>query len=114
MRSIPRRQGRNSMEEFFKHGQSTNLVILLHAYRKSPKGLASIFDETLEHYPDADIFAPQLPLSTASKADPEEIADQVIKKIDRICDERDRMYEKVIFIGHSIGGLLARTCYVMA
>ena len=102
------------MEEFFKHGRSAHLVILLHAYRQSPKALASIFDETLEHYPDADIFAPQLPLSTASKADPEEIAEQVISEIDGICDKREGMYEKVIFIGHSIGGLLARTCYVMA
>jgi hypothetical protein len=101
------------MSIFQRHGECTTLIVLLHAYSLSPKHLAAVASAVTESMTNADIFIPSLPLSLFSLADPNDIAQEVVKQIDELWKlrsdkEREQKYQKIILVGHSVGALLAR------
>ncbi len=106
-------------KEFEVHGESTKLVILLHACTSSPSKLNHVYDAVLQVIPNADIFIPELPTSIFSLANPIEIVLRLLNKIDQFWTERKersdkKSYEGIIIIGHSLGALLGRKLYVYA
>jgi hypothetical protein len=72
-------------KEFEVHGNSTKLVVMLHAYTSSPSKLNHVYDAVLQVIPNADIFIPELPTSIFSLANPIEIVLGLLSKIDRNC-----------------------------
>lgn len=94
------------------------LVVLLHAYTLSPDSLSTIAAVITEELPGAHLIKPPLPMGRFSFEDPTDIARRLVLLIDqeweqhRSCYGRD--YKKIILVGHSVGGLLARKVYLFA
>jgi pimeloyl-ACP methyl ester carboxylesterase len=103
---------------FPKHGASV-LAVLLHAYNHSPESLEPVAAAFRDACPDSDIFAPRLPVSTFSWADPDRIAAAIVAGIDE-CHGRQQAqtdatgYRSIVLIGHSLGAVLARKVWALA
>ena len=94
------------------------LVVLLHAYKR-PKRLDSIRRTVRQESPHADIFSPTLPYwnSRLCKVKAEAIVADLMDRIDCIVTERGQTgepYEDIIFVGHSMGAVLARKLVIIA
>lgn len=103
--------------DFERRAASTRLVVLLHAYSNGPASLAPIRAVVAKVCPDADIWCPNLDTGIWSSRTPNEIAVTVLRGIDERWNERaamGRQYERIIFVGHSLGALIARKVYVCA
>lgn len=106
--------------ELRKRGNSKELIVVLHAYMSSPKKLASLIAVIEESFPDGDIFAPRLSAGWGSLRSPDSIVKSLILEIDKIWLDRKNQtglyceYDKILFVGHSLGALLARQIYVEA
>lgn len=99
-------------------GASTTLAVLLHAFVRSSASLVHVGDAVKEALPDADLIAPDMPLSLFSNANPSALALEVIEAINRAQRERTKRlgapYPRIVLIGHSLGALIARKVYVIA
>ena len=102
-----------AMKGFTRNGRSKDLVVILHAFRGGPDYLASVAQHVHTLFPDADQYLPQLPCHLFSRADPEEIAKTQLHAIDQIWEDKEGGYASIIFVGHSIGGLLARRIFLL-
>ncbi len=101
------------------NGNSNELIVVLHAYTKGPKDMASVVTSTKEVCPNADIYLPNLPFGLLSTADICDVAKQILYDIDRLYENRKnredgKEYESIDFIGHSMGALVARKVYISA
>jgi pimeloyl-ACP methyl ester carboxylesterase len=107
-----------AIPRFEPRGRSEDLVVLLHAYRRSPEKLRAVRDVVAEELPDADLLTPPLPVACFSMADPTSVATKLIEEIDSLWEGRKTShgdgYRRIIFVGHSFGGLLARKICVYA
>lgn len=100
---------------------SNTIVVLLHGAFRGPKTAAlrlhavrAVAEKALDL---PDILAPQLPCNVLSFAEPEALAWQVVRMIDRRVQlhlEKGRPIEHIVFIGYSFGGLLVRMTYILA
>ncbi|GEM_PF-2245610 len=63
-------------------GNSTSLVILLHAPTSCPEKMDHVTQAVAEKMPDADLMIPRLPLHIMSNADPVNISIAVMQSID--------------------------------
>jgi alpha-beta hydrolase superfamily lysophospholipase len=101
-----------------KRGTSEDLVVLLHAYTRDPESLRSVRSAVAGEMPDADLLVPALPAARFSMADPVRMARALTEAIDECWSSRKRElgrgYRRIILVGHSLGGLLARKIYVYA
>jgi pimeloyl-ACP methyl ester carboxylesterase len=88
------------------------LVVLFHGYTNGPKDMESIESLVNTRLRGARVIKPQMPLSRWSTADPNEVVLSLLEKIGNVWRVQGR--GDIIFIGHSIGGLLARKVYVVA
>ena len=97
-----------------KHGLSTQLIVLFHSFRGGPEKMSDVCEYIAELYPDADQYVPKLPCSTFSQASPGEIAARQLAKIDGIWSDDSANYRSIMFVGHSIGALIARSTVLLA
>lgn len=97
---------------YWKRGKSRSLVILLHAYTASAKKLNYLSNIVDQELPDADIIIPDLPAGLFSTADCLIIVRDLLRWIDQF--EQEEEYEQIVFVGHSLGALLARKVYICA
>lgn len=91
--------------------QGKLLVVMLHAYRQTPATLGRVAGEVRRVYPESDILAPRLPFHLTSLADPNDIAQMVVDAIDEVFVAR---YKAIMFIGHSMGAIIARRVWALA
>src|SRR5262245_49945483 len=98
----------------FIRAQGSGLVVLLHAYMRDPDGMESMKNAVCESesHKGADFFIPQMPASRLSFADPLDIVQDLLLKIDSLDTQYD--YPRITLVGHSLGALLARKVYVCA
>lgn len=86
-----------------------SLAVLVHAYQKGPSSLKAI--RVVMEDAGYTVWAPQLPLSTFSLSNPEDIAAKVhsglVKRVE------DGKYTNIVIIGHSCGALIARRLYLL-
>jgi pimeloyl-ACP methyl ester carboxylesterase len=102
--------------EFNPLGKAKTLVIILHAYglsRASLEKAIAIIYNAYETKGGADIYAPTLPYT--NRLDPTGAINLVVKLVNDI-DEiwLTHKYDRIIFIGHSLGGILARRLFLAA
>jgi len=88
------------------------LVIVLHGYYGKVSNQQSLKNRVQSQYGDAKIVIPDLKLGLFSKADPNQLSKEIIQLIDE--HWATHLFDKLIIIGHSCGGLLARKVYVYA
>jgi pimeloyl-ACP methyl ester carboxylesterase len=88
------------------------LVVLFHGYTNQPEDMDGIEGLVKTSLPGAQVIKPEMPLTRWSTADPRKVVLRLLGEINREwSNQRDR---DIIFIGHSVGGLLARKVYVAA
>jgi pimeloyl-ACP methyl ester carboxylesterase len=86
---------------------------MLHAYGLSPRSMEKVAEVVQETLPGADLLVPKLPLGLFSLHDPESVANAVLDKIDA-CVKDPGGYRRLIFVGHSLGAVLARKIWALA
>jgi pimeloyl-ACP methyl ester carboxylesterase len=96
-----------------------DLVVVVHGYRGATKRMAAVCETIREARPDADIYAPALPLGKwrlgCQKA--ETIVADLIETIDGLVAERRQSgshYKNITLVGHSFGAVLARKIAIIA
>ena len=102
---------------FTSRPSSTELVILLHAFRHTRQNLSSLRSIVLMEMPAADVLVPDLPLGTFSTAKPSQIVSSLLTQIDELWQqkiEHGDPYRSITIIGHSMGALIGRKLYVCA
>lgn len=98
-------------------GEASILVVMLHAYTGKAADLKPLETLVREQWPAALIHRPELPLGLMSHANPHAIVLRLLGEIDKLVEDAQqegRPIGRIVFIGHSIGGLLARKLYVVA
>ncbi len=100
--------------KFEPTGTAKVLAVMLHAYRSTRDNMANAIDavsKTYEKEGGVDIYAPTLPYSRWW--DPTG-ANQIVVKLVSDLDDiwKKHNYDKVIFIGHSLGGILIRRVFL--
>lgn len=97
--------------------QTRELVVLLHAFTREPGALCQIGEWLRQN--DAgqpDLLVPKLALNTFSQAPIDGVVSEVVAQVQARWMARaqapDGGYERVRFIGHSMGSLIARRVYV--
>lgn len=98
---------------------SETLIIFLHAYQADGDSMNEVrkFLDSIESIKGADILIPDLPFSTFSMADSSRVTLDILHSIDVAWNKRkalNKTYQRIIFVGHSIGALYARKVYVIA
>jgi pimeloyl-ACP methyl ester carboxylesterase len=88
------------------------LIVMLHAYMRTPVDLQRAAEISREEYPDSDIYAPKLPSGLFSWSDADAISVSILEYLDAL-PKIDR-YTQIIFIGHSMGAVLSRKVWVLA
>jgi pimeloyl-ACP methyl ester carboxylesterase len=104
---------------FFPRPNAKVLAVLLHAYTHTPTSLDAVAREVRSSYPDSDLLIPRLPVGAFSWADSQEIADQLVARIDALETKRRETtqgvgYHEIILAGHSLGAVLARKVWALA
>lgn len=107
---------KNLIDEFGyeETDDATVLIVMLHGYAEKAASLGSL-QNTLDNIvglQGADYLIPELPTSRFSTAPPNQIVAELICEIDRLWIKKE--YGKIIFVGHSVGGLIARKIYIAA
>jgi pimeloyl-ACP methyl ester carboxylesterase len=99
-------------------GQSTSLVVVLHAPTSCPENMDGVKSAVMETMRDADLLIPRLPLHLSSNADPVAITIALLEAIDsaerRRSERLGEGYSEIILIGHCVGALLVRKLYVFS
>jgi pimeloyl-ACP methyl ester carboxylesterase len=95
------------------------LIVILHAYTGSPENMAAVEAIARRAFVsrDVEIHCPRLPLSLFSLVSPTAIACELVRQIDGLWNGATldgRPFTHVIFVGHSVGSLIARKVYVLA
>ncbi|MFO0706422.1 MAG: hypothetical protein U0412_06175 [Nitrospira sp.] len=92
------------------------LVVILHAYTKTPEDMSGVIEKVTHSFQSRpDYFCPLLPIHRFSYANPNQIVIKLLSRIsDIVGEEADQKYEKIVFVGHSAGALLARKTYICA
>jgi len=99
---------------FRKNGSSKQLIVVFHAFRAGPKQMEDVCKLAKALFPDGDQYVPQLPCQATSFADPKAISEQQLLIINEIWSDGGAGYASIVFIGHSIGGLIARCVVLLA
>jgi Putative serine esterase (DUF676) len=94
-----------------------NLIVLLHGYVSNANSLGAVKNVAESSLPDADFLVPELSAGAFSTADPNELVSGVLEMINARWTERKASglrYQRIVFVGHSLGALIARKLYVVA
>jgi hypothetical protein len=88
---------------------TTTLAVMLHAYGATRDNMADVIEAVSDAYEGkggVDIYAPTIPYShLLDPTGANQIVVKLVRDLDTIWDDK---YERVIFIGHSLGGILER------
>jgi pimeloyl-ACP methyl ester carboxylesterase len=106
------RSSTRPVPEFEQQPENRQLAVLLHAFTLGRDNLAFVRDALAAARPTADIYAPSYDSRLWSTEDPNVIVQRVRETIDELVAKKD--YDEIIFIGHSLGALLARKLYIAA
>lgn len=103
---------------FENRGESSELIVLIHAYMSSSTKLQSVREVVANDFPNADLYIPDFQAGWSSTKSPAQITQNLLEDIDNIWIHREKQnssaYAKVILVGHSLGALIARKIYVCA
>jgi pimeloyl-ACP methyl ester carboxylesterase len=98
---------------------ATTLAVVLHAYGAKSEDMADVKDAVQTAFQESvkkkvDIYSPTLPYS--DPLDPtgaDEIVLRLVADLDEIWSKKPGGYDKVVFIGHSLGGIILRRVFLV-
>lgn len=93
------------------NGRSSTLIVFIHGMNRGPADFEPLMRETADWLPDADVFAPALPLGVFSTKRAADIAADIEGRIARLSAEGG--YQEIILVGHSVGALLLRAAWML-
>lgn len=94
-------------------GTATILIVLIHGPRGSPDSMAGLAHAAREAFPDATTYSPRMRYrGLFSLVRPEEVATDLMAELDELIHEQP--FERIIFVGHSTGSLIARKIVILA
>jgi pimeloyl-ACP methyl ester carboxylesterase len=99
--------------EFIPSDEATTLVVMIHAYLSNPSSLTDLktFISNINKRNEYDIYTPQLPYANwLDGTGANQIVVDLVHDLDEIWNSRK--YDKVILIGHSLGGILLRRFFL--
>lgn len=91
-------------------GGPAHLVVLFHGYTGKP--MSDVRATVREAFPGADVLAPQYSTSAFTNEDPLNIVREYLRVIDHA--QSARTYDRITFVGYSLGALIARKVLVCA
>lgn len=93
-------------------GHAKTLAVILHGLGRGSEGMADVKAVVRKTASDGvDLYAPTLPYSRGLDwRGANTIVRQIVSDLDDICASRN--YERVVFIGHSMGGALLRRVFL--
>ena len=102
--------------EFSSVPGATTLAVVLHTYWKTSENVADVKDAVQKEFGqvNVDIYSPTLPYS--DPLDPtgaDEIVLRLVADLDEIWSKKPGGYGKVVFIGHSLGGIILRRVFLV-
>ncbi|MBM3530770.1 MAG: alpha/beta hydrolase [Alphaproteobacteria bacterium] len=97
---------------FYPAEQADTLAVLLHAFDQAPTSLQRVAEAVREEFPRSDIYAPRLPFQPWSCADPEAVAEGIVRYLSAL--PRIGEYGRIVFVGHSFGAVMARKVWALA
>jgi pimeloyl-ACP methyl ester carboxylesterase len=112
-------------DEIFRRGKArSELVVVLHGLRSSPKQMLGVVGSVAAARPDADILALPLafagPLGIFAVQPAEHMAAKVVERINAAIKAREEdrrtsgTYQRFVLVGHSFGGVIARKVAIIA
>jgi pimeloyl-ACP methyl ester carboxylesterase len=103
--------------EKWQGGKADTLAVVLHGWlgsRDTMSGVTEATKDALGSNGGVDVYVPQLPYrSYFSVARATAMVITLLGDVDRIIEERGR-YNRIIMIGHSMGGVLGRRLFLLA
>jgi pimeloyl-ACP methyl ester carboxylesterase len=104
---------------FQRHGASTELVVFLHGFTRTPADMAPLARVAREEMPNADTWAPPLPIARAlSRSRASDIVSGLLASMDELVarrvDEQGSGYNEIVIVGHSFGAVMARAVWALA
>lgn len=96
---------------------NTELIVLLHGLGNRSDRLKDAREVLRTHCPQADLFAPRLPIAhRMSHVPAEKIVADILTYIDSLCAARGEgdAYQAITLVGHSMGAVLARKVSIIA
>ena len=91
-------------------GGGKNLIVLVPAFTMTSKNLSSLTSSLQNVRKDANLLLFDYPTHLTSNANPYQIADRINTLIEQ--EFKEKKYEKITMIGHSMGAVLARKAFV--
>jgi alpha-beta hydrolase superfamily lysophospholipase len=98
-------------------GQSTQLVVLVHAWTLSSASMSWVRAAIEQAMPHADLLVPDYQAHMFSSADPIAITEALCTALsDAVAARRQKgqSYDAIVLVGHSLGALLVRKAYAFA
>lgn len=109
---------KNDVPGYEERGESSELIVLIHAYMSSSVKLQSVKAVVTNEFPNADLYIPDFQAGWSSTENPAKITQRLLDHIDQIWKFKEKQdsttYQRIIFVGHSLGALIARKLYVCA
>ncbi|HWW12940.1 MAG TPA: alpha/beta hydrolase, partial [Brevundimonas sp.] len=97
---------------FIANGRSRTLIVMVHGMGRGPSDFGPLIDALRSWSPDADVFAPALPLGVFSMERASDIATSLAAAVTRKVDGGG--YDDVVLVGHSLGALILRAAWMQA
>lgn len=87
-------------------------ILLLHGLNSTPKTVAAVADMIFEQLPSSYVLVPKLPFAWNACVDLDDLAREVLRKLRAVLSAHS--YRRVLLVGHSAGGVLAQTIYLLS
>ncbi len=106
------KQERIQWGEQYGSPDAKNLVLLLHGLDSSPNTIEQLCHVIQENIPSSFTVVPELPFQWYRSIDLREISRDILEQLDDIVDIST--FQTIQIIGHSAGGLLAQSIYLIS
>ncbi len=98
-------------KEITKRTDTDTVVVILHGMDCSPSTIAALTQRVKKEMLTSEIYAPKLPFDWHRTFDLKDLSEEIGREIQKLI--RKTKYKSVLLIGHSAGGVLVQSTYLM-
>jgi pimeloyl-ACP methyl ester carboxylesterase len=108
---------KNAFDVAMSEENHVSLVVVLHAFTFGPANMRPVCNAVRQAKENVHVITPALPLGLFSTADANQLASDLLECIEKQVQFRSSRgwdkFREIVFIGHSLGALIARKVYVL-